>query len=159
MGVWSIYNTQDICCKINFPYSTVCIDDSTASPSKYPTIDAVLPGDDFDPTETEVIPLRFDIFGLPTQGLSVDHLHAEIKIVMQRILLLVAKDIEGLSVTKIEEKALPVIYNDGHNTLGYTTGKSIYYLVHVVLNEKTKFGPLLIQALRDGYNEVLEEIA
>lgn len=89
----------------------------------------------------------------------MQQLHAEIKIVMQRIILLVAKDIEGLSVTKIEEKAIPMIYNDGHNTLGYTTGKSIYYLVHVVLNENRKFGPLLIQALRDGYNQVLEEIA
>lgn len=86
-------------------------------------------------------------------------LHAEIKIVMQRIILLVAKDIEGLSVTKVEEKAVPMTYNDGHTALGYTSGKSVYYLVYVVLNEMRKFGPLLIQALRDGYNEVLEEIA
>jgi hypothetical protein len=78
---------------------------------------------------------------------------------MQRIILLVARDIEGLSVTKIQEKAVPMTDNDGHVALGFTTGKSVYYNVNVVRNEERKFGPLLIQALGDGYNEVLQAIA
>jgi hypothetical protein len=143
-GLWEIFNSEEICCKVGFPYSESChVEKGSAAPTKYPSI---VPPDD----EYEIVPIRFDVMGLPG-NVAIGELEQELKTVMTRIILRLAQSIEGLSITKVEEKAGGVTDNS-------EGGKSAYFNIYARRDEKKKFAPLIVQAIRDSYDEVLEQI-
>ncbi|KAL3817488.1 hypothetical protein ACHAXA_007078 [Cyclostephanos tholiformis] len=143
-GIWNVYNTEDFCCKANFPYSETCyLEEGSESPTKYPSI--VAPDD-----ETEIVPIRFDVFGL-SQNIDMDDLRDELKTVTTRVVLRLAEDIQGLKISKVEERAGGITDNpDG--------GKSMYFNIYAIRNKEKKFAPLIVQAIRDSYGEVVEQI-
>jgi hypothetical protein len=143
-GLWEIFNSEETCCKAGFPYSETCyVEPGTDSPTKYPTI--VSPEDDY-----EIVPIRFDVMGLPG-NVALGELAQELKTVMTRIILQLAESIQGLKITKVEEKV-------GGITDNSEGGKRVYYNVYAVRDEKKKFTPLIIQAIRDSHDEVLKQI-
>ena len=184
-GYWTIFNTNEICCNKNFPYSTICnAAPATAAPTKYPTIAA--PEED----DMEIIPIKFDVDGLPNE-IKMKELKVEMTTVLKRILLRLASRIPGLKISNVEEKIVMQRYNqrylleldseeeDDYNDDGssdnwkwmYDSEKkkkqkhrnlsqsvTLYFNVYVVRDEDKKFGPLIITAIRDSYSEVLEQI-
>ena len=186
-GYWTIFNTNEICCNKNFPYSTICnAAPATAAPTKYPTIAA--PEED----DMEIIPIKFDVGGLPNE-IKMKELKVEMTTVLKRILLRLASRIPGLKISNVEEKIVMQRYNqrylleldhnddyneeeedyDGGNNwkwMDYNKKKkkqqhrnlsqsvTLYFNVYVVRDEDKKFGPLIITEIRDSYSEVLEQI-
>ena len=121
---------------------------TTASPSKYPSV--VVEEDVF-----EVVPLRFDIIGLPPDA-ALGEFKKELQTAMSKIILNLAKDVQGLKVTKVEEKVgglSAALSNNSNNSVD-----SVYYTVEVVKDPKKRFAPLIIQGLRDSYDEILQMI-
>mmetsp|Transcript_5616 Transcript_5616/g.12239 ORF Transcript_5616/g.12239 Transcript_5616/m.12239 type:complete len:700 (+) Transcript_5616:209-2308(+) len=163
-GIWKIYNTREACCNTNFAYSNVCdaVAENENVPTKHPTI--VAPEDDI----YEVIPIKFDVFGLP-DDVSMRELKNEMKTVLKRILLRLAKSISGLKVSEIEEK---IVANrrelqfqrknsNSNNRRGLRSlarDVSIFFNVFVIRDDNKKFGPLIIQEIGDSYNELISEI-
>lgn len=151
--LWSIFSSREACCNKNFPYSDVCLLKTASPPTKYPTIEA--PDDD----NFEIIPIRFDISGLPEQ-ISMRELKDEMKSVLKRMLLRLSEKIEGLQITQIEE----VVVLQRERSLRradarrYLRSESVYFNVYVVRDDDRKFGPIVIQYIRDNYDEVIEEI-
>mmetsp|Transcript_21705 Transcript_21705/g.45857 ORF Transcript_21705/g.45857 Transcript_21705/m.45857 type:complete len:724 (-) Transcript_21705:324-2495(-) len=96
---WEIYNTKKACCSINFIYSSICDPPLPEPPTTHPTI--AVPDNDF-----EIIPIKFDFMGLP-DDISMRELKDEMKIVLKRILLRLAKRIEGLRISNVEETLPP----------------------------------------------------
>ena len=121
---------------------------TTAAPSKYPSV--VVEEDEF-----EVIPLRFDIIGLPPDA-ALGDFKKELETAMSKIILNLGKDVQGLKVTKVEEKVgglSAALSNDSNNLVD-----SVYYTVEVVKDPKKRFAPLIIQGLRDSYDQILQMI-
>ncbi len=123
--------------------SVASVEPGTESPTKYPTI--VAPEDIY-----EIVSIRFDVMGLPG-NVAMGELDRELKTVMTRIILRLAESIQGLKITKVEERA-------GGKTDNSEGGISVYYNVYAVRDENKKFAPLIIQAIRDSHEEVLEQI-
>jgi hypothetical protein len=119
------------------------VETGTESPTKYPTI--VAPEDNY-----EIVSIRFDVMGLPG-NVAMGELERELKTVMTRIILRLAESIQGLKITKVEERA-------GGITDTSEGGKSVYYNIYAVRDENKKFAPLLIQAIRDSHDEMVEQI-
>jgi hypothetical protein len=98
-------------------------------------------------TDSDIIPLRFDITGLPGDGagLSMSELKSEMKTVLTRILYQLMTSIDGLLITNVEQAAIlntqetQVLGGEGD---GGT--KSVYFNVHTKRVEGVKFGPVII---------------
>jgi len=88
--------------------------------------------------------------GLPG-NVALGELTQELKTVMTLIILRLAESIQGLKITKVEERA-------GGITDNSEGGKNVYYNVHAVRDENKKFAPLLIQAIRDSHDEMVKQI-
>ena len=128
--------------------NTVIVAPTTAAPSKYPSV--VVEEDEF-----EVIPLRFDVIGLPIDA-ALGDFKKELQTAMSKIILNLGKDVQGLKVTKVEEKVgglSAALSNNSNNLVD-----SVYYTVEVVKDPKKRFAPLIIQGLRDNYDEILQMI-
>ena len=151
-GVWKIYNTKTACCNTNFAYSNVC-DAAPRSepPTKHPTI--ARPDDDV----YEVIPIKFDVMGLP-DDVKMRDVKDEMMTVLKRILLRLADRISGLKVSSVEEKVVLSRKLEKMLRRALEQSVSLYYNVYVVRDDKKKFGPLIIQEIRDSYDEVMEQI-
>jgi len=151
--------------------------DQTSSPTKHPTIS--IPNE----SEYEVIPIKFDVMGLPSDlnNREMDELHEEMGTVLKRILLRLSDRISGMKVSNVEQKILQqrqrgllrtttssigMIVTDivKDITTQYQTRRrleqdiTLYFNVYVVRDYDKKFGPLVIQEIRDSYEEVLEQI-
>jgi len=165
-NVVNIYNTKEICCNFNYPYSDSCAGRSSFSinagqPTKHPTISRP------EESEYEVIPIKFDVLGLPN-GIRVREVKDEMTTVLKRVLLRLSDDNEGsmeeLIISNVEEKVMPVNIND--NTVGgnsssalrSATSVTLYYNVYLVRNDNYKFGPIIINEIRNRYNEILDQI-
>ena len=116
-------------------------------PTKYPTISA--------PEEEpyEIVPIEFQVGGLPAD-IKMRELKDEMKIVLQRILVRLADRIEDLKISKIEEKFVP----KRSRNMQATKDVVLLFNVFVVRSDKKKFGPIIIQELRDNYGEVREQM-
>ena len=127
---------------------TVVVAPTTAAPSKYPSV--VVEEDEF-----EIIPLRFDVIGLPPDA-ALGDFKKELETAMSKIILDLGKDIQGLKVTKVEEKVggLSAALSNNNNNLV----DSVYYTVEVVKDPSKRFAPLIIQGLRDSYDQILQMI-
>ena len=134
--------------EVGFGTTTIAAAPTTAAPSKYPSV--VVKEDVF-----EVVPLRFDIIGLPPDA-ALGDFKKQLETAMSKIILDLAKDIQGLKVTKVEEKVgglSAALSNNSNNSVD-----SVYYTVEVVKDPKKRFAPLIIQGLRDSYDEILQMI-
>ena len=156
-SLWQIYSTREACCNQNYPQSKICNGSVEPEvPTKFPTITI----DDVD-TDSDIIPLRFDITGLPDDGagLSMSELKSEMKTVLTRILYQLMTTIDGLLITNVEQAAIL----NTQETLalgeeGDESSKSVYFNVHTKRVEGVKFGPIIISGIRDNYDEILQEI-
>lgn len=153
-GTWGIFNTKKACCNSNFAYSSMCdIKPATEPPTKHPTIYQV-ENDDY-----EVIPLKFVVMGLP-DGVETSNLNNQTTTVLKRILLRLADRITDLKVSSVEEKAT---LGNNRNLLLLRICEleqtvTMYYNVYVIRDERKKFGPIIIQEIRDSYGEVMDQI-
>ena len=120
------------------------------APTKYPTIRA--PDDD----DWEIVPIEFQVGGLPTD-IRMRELKDEMKIVLQRILVRLAERIEDLKISKIEEKFVPTRRLRNRN-MQATKDAVVLFNVFVVRNDEKKFGPIIINEMRENYGEVREQI-
>ena len=119
----------------------------TSSPSKYPTI-ALIEDDE------EIIPIQFSVSGI-TNTVSIDDINDEMEIALKRILLRVAESIDGLKIIKVEAIVSPL------SKLRRVLEEEqliLYFHVYVVRSDEKKFGPYIIQGIRDSYEEVFSEI-
>ena len=119
----------------------------TSSPSKYPTI-ALIEDDE------EIIPIQFSVSGI-TNTVSIDDINDEMEIALKRILLRVAESIDGLKIIKVEAIVSPL------SKLRRVLEEQqliLYFHVYVVRSDEKKFGPYIIQGIRDSYEEVFSEI-
>jgi hypothetical protein len=151
VGLWNIYNTKTACCNTNFAYSTTCdAPPASGQPTKHPTIAA--PEDD----DYEVIPIKFDVGGLP-DGIKMRELKEEMTTVLKRILLRLAERIPNLKISSIEEKV--VLSRNLEKALrALEQDVTLYFNVYVIRDDDRKFGPLIINEIRDSYDEVLDQI-
>jgi hypothetical protein len=153
--LWKIYSTREACCNQNYPESKICNGPvGPEAPTKFPTIGI----EDVD-DDSEIVPLRFDITGLPpTGGLSMSELKSEMKAVLTRILYRLMTSIDGLLITNIEQAA--VLNTHETSALGEEEGgsKSVYFNVNAKRVEGEKLGPIIIGGIRDNYDEILQEI-
>ncbi|KAL7435354.1 hypothetical protein ACHAXH_005049 [Discostella pseudostelligera] len=146
-GTWKIFPTEETCCKASFPYSKFCIKEpKTIPPTKYPTITLI-------EDDEEIIPIQFSVSGI-THKVSIHDISDEMEIVLKRILLRLAEKIEELKVMKVESIVAPVNLRRRELEEEYI----LYFHVYVVRNDKKKFGPYIIQGIKDLYNDVLSEI-
>ena len=156
LGLWQIYNTKTACCNTNYAYSTVCdIALASTQPTKHPTIGA--PEDDV----FEVIPIKFDVMGLP-DDIKMRELRDEMTTVLKRILIRLADRISDLKISEVEERMAP--RRNTRNLLRVATTReleqnvSLYFNVHVIRDDRKRFGPIIIQEIRDSYGEVMDQI-
>jgi len=146
-GTWKIFPTEETCCKASFPYSKFCVKEpETIPPTKYPTITLI-------EDDEEIIPIQFSVSGI-THKVSIHDISDEMEIVLKRILLRLAEKIEELKVMKVESIVAPVNLRRRELEEEYI----LYFHVYVVRNDKKKFGPYIIQGIKDLYNDVLSEI-
>lgn len=162
--LWVIYNTRKACCDTNFLYSEICDvePEMPEVPTKHPTI--VLEDVPF-----EIIPLKFDLIGVP-DDVRVRDLKEEMTVVLKRILLRLAESIPGMIIKEVEERVvLPNsrrslremvrgLVGRGNRARGLAQAVSLYYNVKVVRVEGKKFGPLIINEMRDSYDDIVEQI-
>ena len=81
----------------------------------------------------------------------MEDLRNELKLVTTRVVLRLAEGIQGLKISTVEERLGGVTDNpDG--------GKSMYFNIYALRDENKKFTPLIVQAIRDSYKEVVEHI-
>lgn len=161
-GIWQIYSTRRECCESSFPFiSNFDNCDPTAlttSPTKHPTISRVDLDDDY-----EIVPLRFDIQGLP-DDVKMKDLREEMLKVLKRILLRLSEKIDGLKISKVEERTSK--RRLGERLLGVAAAihrelrdESLYYNIEVVRDpEGKRFGPRIIREMERSYGEILEQI-
>jgi len=151
-GLWQIYNTNEACCNTNFPYSIVCNAglEGQQLPTRHPTIS--FPLDD----SYEVIPFKFDVLGLP-DDVPVRDIKDEILTVLKQILLRVADRISDLRISNVEEKVV-MSRSLMKNRRSLEKDATFYFNAYVIRDEGKKFGPLIINEIRDSYDEVLEQI-
>lgn len=182
--LWIIYNTRKACCNTNFLYSNIC--DNTppaeAAPTKYPTISAPL-ADDF-----EVIPIKFDLLRVPDdiriRDLK-DEMTIVLKRILiklaERLPELKITQVEEKAVLEDRKdrnlgKAMMNMIRGGgggegggegrgkkgreknNNGRGLLQDVTLYFNVFVVRVDGTRFGPMIIQELRDSYDDVIVQI-
>jgi len=155
VGRWEIYNTRTACCNTNYAYSTTCdVKPQETAPTKHPTISP--PEDD----GFETIPIKFDVAGLPMEVRMRD-LKDEMTTVLKRILLRLADSINGLKISSVEEKVVLSRRLEKLirlRALQETKDVTLYFNVKVVRDDDRKFGPLIINEIRDSYDEVLDQV-
>jgi hypothetical protein len=146
VNTWVIYSTREACCNQNFPYSNICNGPlAPEPPSKHPTI--VADEDDM----FEIFPLRFDVTGV-SSDVSMMELKEEMKTVLTRILLQLTDKVEGLSVVNVEQTA-PKLAE------GNVKGRvSAFFNVEAIRVEGTRFGPIIIQAMIDSQDQILQKL-
>ena len=114
----------------------------------------------------EYISMRFSVGGLPEDDILValgdDHggevVRREMTTIMTRILFALEERILGLKILSVGE-------DDAANyarraTAGRMGGDifSVFYDVVVVRGDDEEFGPIIIQELRESYDEILDEM-
>ena len=100
------------------------------------------------------MPIQFSVSGVSNYELSIQEITDEMEIVLKRILLRLAERIDGLKVMKVESVVSSSL--DLRRLLEEEI--ILYFHVYVVRSDEKKFGPYIIQGIRDSYNEVISEI-
>ena len=100
------------------------------------------------------MPIQFSVSGVSNYELSIQEITDEMESVLKRILLRLAERIDGLKVMKVESVVSSSL--DLRRLLEEEI--ILYFHVYVVRSDEKKFGPYIIQGIRDSYNEVISEI-
>jgi hypothetical protein len=152
-GLWNVYSSVEDCCAVNFPFSDVCIpQDKSASPTKYPTINVV-------ESSIETVPLRFGVEGLP-DDVNMRELKDEMRSVLMTIITMLAKNIPDMKLSSIEERvARRRLGNDKKEddesiTRELLRNSEVLFDVNFIRVEGKKFGPLLIQGIKDSMADI-----
>ena len=97
--------------------------------------------------------------GLP-DDIKLRLLKDEMTTVLKRILLRLADRIPGLKISEIEEKIVLTrnLLRALRQQRELQQDFSLYFNVYVIRDEKKNFGPLIIQEIRDSYDEVMQQI-
>jgi len=85
----------------------------------------------------------------------------EMTTVLKRILLRLADSINGLKISSVEEKVVLSRRLEKLirlRALQETKDVTLYFNVKVVRDDDRKFGPLIINEIRDSYDEVLDQV-
>ena len=99
----------------------------------------------------EIVHLRFDVTGV-SSDVSMMELKEEMKTVLTRILLQLTDKVEGLSVVNVEQTA-PKLAE------GNVKGRvSAFFNVEAIRVEGTRFGPIIIQAMIDSQDQILQKL-
>lgn len=101
--------------------------------------------------ELEVIPIKIDITGLP-DDVQMEFLKDEVQSILQRVLLRLADIIPGLTIVRVES-------NKPEQTIrALAKSVTLYYNVNVLKDERKEFGPIIINELREVYDNMLGQI-
>lgn len=111
-----------------------------------------------DPAPTyDAVPIQFVVSGLP-DVFPINVVNDEMMTVLRRVLSRVADQIPGMRIASLERVT-------GNRKLGgVVAGRALArevafnYNVNVISEENKQWGELIIQELRDTYEEVLEDI-
>jgi hypothetical protein len=141
-----------------------------AQPTKHPTISLE------DEDGQEIIPIQFVVNGIPDDA-SIGEVKAEMLSALKRILLQLSERIEELKVKNVEEKLMrktrnlskqketkkkimmPLrTSNHPNHPRALEQNIEIYFDVSVVYNDDIQFGPIIIEAIRDSYDEIISQI-
>ena len=187
LELWDIYNTKLACCNFNFPYSNVCKsninDEFSSEPTKHPTI-AAPEEDDYEviPIKFDVMGLPDGIsmrelkdemtvvlkrillrLADKIDGLRVTQI--EEKVVMnrrrrdERDLQQQTLNDNNRAVRGMEMMEYPQQQREVLDERELSQTVTLYFNVYVVRDDEgTKFGPLIIEEIRNSYNEVLDQI-
>ncbi len=122
-------------------------------PTKQPTI-ALEEGDDF-----VNVPIKFIVLGVP-DDISINELKSEMLSVLKRILMRLAKGIDELKVTNVEEK----VVLSRHLLWKLLRSRALeqdveaYFDVTVRRHDDILFAPIIIEGIRDSYDDVISQI-
>ncbi len=166
-GLWDVSPSEEECCSANFPTSTRCYIELEAQPSKHPTVSLT------DEDGQEIIPIQFVVIGIPDDA-SIGEVKAEMLSALKRILLQLSEEIEELKVTNIEEKFMRKTRNlskqkdakkkmimplrTSNHPRALEQNIEAYFDVSVVYQAEVQFGPIIIKAIRDSYDEIISQI-
>lgn len=101
----------------------------------------------------ESVPLQFTAVGLPsTIQYPTTELRSEMLTIVKRILLQLAKDIEGMIFVSVEEGTVDFAAMDAGGAA------IVRYDVTVMRDEGKKFGALIVDELRDAYDDAIDRI-
>ena len=126
-------------------------------PTKHPTI-ALSDEDD----EYDIVPIQFTVSGIP-DNIQLDSIKNEMEIVLKRIILRLAGNIDGLKVSKVEavEMSLNLRQRQRQLRLERALEEEVTQYFHVYLirdDEDKQYGPYIISEIHDSYDEVLTQI-
>lgn len=172
-GLWTVYSTEEECCSTSFPSSTTCYIELETKPTKHPTIS--LEDDDGQ----DIVPIQFIVMGVPEDA-SINELKEGMLESLKGILLDLSQSIGELTVTNVEEKIMgrrsrrnnleeAVERKSRHNSnrrnhsnrrprRGLEETVEVVFDVTVVHHEDIRFGPIIIEAIRNSYDEIISDI-
>jgi hypothetical protein len=88
----------------------------------------------------------------------MDDIKKEMEIVFKRIILRVAEKIEGMKVTEVEAFGSSRKLLQRLRERALENEVTMDFSVHIVRDDDKKFGPYIIQAIRDSYDEIISDI-
>lgn len=122
-------------------------------PTKHPTI-ALEEGDN-----VEIVPIKFIVSGVP-DDISINELKSEMLSVLKRILLRLAEGIDELKVTNVEEEVVlsrHLLWKLLHSR-ALEQDVEAYFDVSVVRHDDILFAPIIIEGIRNSYDDVISQI-
>ena len=170
-GTWDIYSTRRECCSQSYPallssqLNRICDvnpgeEVASQPPTKFPTISN-------ENDKFEVVPLRFDIRGLP-DDVDMASLRETVEVVLKRILIRLSERIEGLKISDVEERIVrglrmkralqSSLQSLRHHQRVLEKDVTLYYNIYVVRDDDRKYGPIIIDEMRERYSEVVDQI-
>ena len=172
-GLWTVYSTEEECCSTSFPSSTTCYIELETKPTKHPTISLE------DEDGQEIVPIQFIVMGVPEDA-SINELKEGMLESLKGILLDLSQSIGELTVTNVEEKIIgrrsrrksleeAVERKSRHNNSnernhsyrrrrGLEKTVEVVFDITVVHHEDIRFGPIIIEAIRNSYDEIVSDI-
>ncbi|KAL7465726.1 hypothetical protein ACHAXS_006046, partial [Conticribra weissflogii] len=186
-GIWDIFHTREDCCRINYPYSSVCNPyteneiEVTDPPTPYPTLSTPEVSDE----EKFFIELRGS--GLPFT-VSISELREDMHRAIKRTLLLLAERYPNLKILSVELRNGRIVSsvsdstNQNENTpersirrqvkMGYqVTGDpssqervlqrnpfDIVFDVTVLRREGLEWGPIIVEYIKDNGEKIVNDI-
>jgi hypothetical protein len=162
-GVWAIYNTREICCGVNSPFSSVCNNKGpngelvTPKPTKAPTI-LILP----DVPDTEDVTLKFALTGLPNDA-DVTALKTNVLAALKIILAQLVKRVPDLQVVDITERVCKGRSFYMNRQLRVVERKlrdaTVCYDVKVMNSDDGQdYETLIVTEVMDSYEVILDQI-
>ena len=151
-GVWTIYPGETVCCEVNRPYTIEVCDRSTSDPTKAPV--AAPKFDDL----YEVIPIKFNLYGI-SEEVDARDLKDEMLAIVKNVLIDLSQRQSSLRIKTIEENLLPPVSKEDASTPAENNALGVYFDVTIIRSQEVKdFGPIIIQWIKESYEDIVAEI-